>query len=140
MSMYKVVCKCGHVGRGNYVKIAFPVVAESKKQAAAIGRNIPRVKHHHKDAILDVIKISPEEYFVLEEENYNDPYLKCNNIQEQNQIDLTGRLIPEKKKEQYRKEDEGKIILYKKNTVKKPKRFFKEVAMMEKYRMEAALW
>ncbi len=140
MNMYKVVCKCGHVGRGNYVKIAFPVVAESKKEAAVIGRMIPRVKHHHKDAILSVVEITKEEYLMLEDMNKNDPYLKCKNIQEQNHLDLTDRLLTEEVNSKYYFDIEKEYTYYKKNKVKNPRRFFKEVAMKEKYKMEVALW
>lgn len=81
---YAVTTKCGHVGRKYYLPVTFPVVAESGKEAARLGRYIPRVKHGHKDAILDVQKISYEEYLLLVEKRNNDMYLKCKNKQQQN--------------------------------------------------------
>jgi len=91
---YKVVAKCGHVGRKNYVPIQFPVVAESKKEAARIARGFPRVKHNHKDAILNVFEISYDQFLELKKTNDNDPYLKCHSRREQNQTcDLTARLV-----------------------------------------------
>lgn len=90
---YKVICKCGHVGRKHYVPIQFAIIAENGKEAAKIGRNLPRVKHQHKDAVLNVIKISYEDYLELKEININDPYLKCKNKQQQKKIcDLTNRI------------------------------------------------
>lgn len=140
MNMYKVVCKCGHVGRRNYIKVSFPVVAETRKEAAAKGRMIPRVKHHHKDAILEVVQITKEEFRKLEVKNQNDPYLKCHNIQEQNLIDISDRLISEEKYENCEEHNETKIIFYKKHIVRNPKRFFKNIAMMEKSKKETRLW
>ena len=73
---FAVTTKCGHVGRKYYLPVTFPVVAESGKEAARLGRDIPRVKHTHKDAILDVREISYEEYLILENENDNND--NCN--------------------------------------------------------------
>lgn len=81
---FAVQTKCGHVGRNYYIPITFAVVAESKKEAARIGRLIPRVKHNHKDAIIDVREIDHDEYVIIRTENSTNEYLKCNSIQEQN--------------------------------------------------------
>jgi len=51
---YIVTAKCGHVGKSKYILIDFPVIAEDGREAAKIARQIPRVKHHHKDAIRNV--------------------------------------------------------------------------------------
>ena len=59
---YKVLAKCGHVGRNNYIIKCFYVKANDGEEAAKIVRQKPRVKHHHKDAIRDVIAIELEEY------------------------------------------------------------------------------
>lgn len=83
---YRVTCKCGHVGRDHYVRIDFPVNADSAKEAAAIARGIGRVKHHHKDAILACREIDFEEYEILQKMNARDPYLRCKNVQEQRDI------------------------------------------------------
>ena len=94
MNYYKVICKCGHVGRKHYVPIQFAIIAENGKEAARIGRNLPRVKHQHKDAVLNVIKISYEDFLELIEINNNDPYLKCKNKQQQNETcDLSNRML-----------------------------------------------
>ena len=84
---YEVKTKCGHVGKQNYIIIDFPIKAETASEAAKIARNIPRVKHNYKDAILSVCKLTYEEYKDLVNKNSNDPYLKCKNKQEQKNIE-----------------------------------------------------
>lgn len=95
--MYAVTTKCGHVKRRRYMKITFPIIAETKKEASEIGRYSPRVKHDHKDAVLDVRQINKKEYDKLEEINSNDPYLKMKNSSMQKDIqDLVDkRSLPE---------------------------------------------
>lgn len=91
---FMVIAKCGHVGRKNYIPIKFAVVAESGKDAAKKVRQFPRVKHNHKDVILDVRCITLEEFLEIKEINNNDPYLKCHSRQEQNQIvNLAERMV-----------------------------------------------
>ena len=93
-SYYEVIAKCGHVGRKNYIPVKFAVVAESGKEAAKKVRQFPRVKHNHKDAILDVRCITLEEFLEIKESNDNDPYLKCHSRQEQNLIvNLAERMV-----------------------------------------------
>ncbi len=89
---FKVVAKCGHIGRKHYIPVAFAIEADSGKEAAKIARFLPRVKHDHKDAILDCKEFSYEEYVELTEINNNDDYLKCHCKQQQNLIDLSGRI------------------------------------------------
>ncbi len=103
---YAVEAKCGHVGRKNCIVIIFPVVAESKKDAARITRQIPRVKHDHKDAIISVRQITKEEYLAIVDVNLSDVYLQCKSMQEQRLfcIDLEERII----KDTYYEEDEEK--------------------------------
>ena len=91
---YKVVCKCGHVGRKFYIPIAFAVKAENGREAAYKARYIPRVKHQHKDAVLEVNELSYDEYLSLKQYNDNDPYLRCASKQEQSkECDLDNRII-----------------------------------------------
>ena len=86
LKFFRVTCKCGHVGRQFFVRIDFPINADSGKEAASIARQLPRVKHDHKDAILNCVEIDYEEYQILQKINNNDPYLKCKNPQEQAHI------------------------------------------------------
>lgn len=84
---FKVNAKCGHVGRGNFINIDFAVVASSAKEAAAKTRMFGRVKHHYKDAINYVEEINIDEFNELVEQLSNDPYISCDNIQEQRRIE-----------------------------------------------------
>ncbi len=102
---FKVTCKCGHVGIKYYIRIPFAVKATSRKGAAEIARYIPRVKHDHKDAILECIEITYAEYLELKEKNRKDPYLCCKCKQEQEMIkdfskrlEIEPRFLKEKKK------------------------------------------
>ena len=91
---FMVIAKCGHVGKKNYIPVKFAVVAESGKEAAKKVRQFPRVKHDHKDAILDVRCITLEEFLEIKEINDNDPYLKSHSRQEQNLIvNLDERMV-----------------------------------------------
>ena len=91
---YEVIAKCGHVGKKHYVPVKFAVIAKDGKEAAKMVRQFPRVKHDHKDAILNVNKIDYERYLEIVEMNNNDPYLKCHSRQEQNLIvNLAERMV-----------------------------------------------
>ena len=95
MPYYLVKCKCGHVGKKYYMPITFAVEASSKKEASAYARTIRRVKHDHKDAILECIEVSYEDYLNQKEINENDIYLKCHSRHEQNEYlnEIKDRLI-----------------------------------------------
>jgi len=82
LNFYKVTAKCGHVGRNHYCLKPFYVKAPDGRCAARIVRGMSRVKHHHKDAIRAVVKISAAEYVAGRRANRRDPYLSCSNIQE----------------------------------------------------------
>ena len=120
---FKVTCKCGHVGKKYFIRISFPIIAASRKDASSIARYIPRVKHDHKDAILECVVISELDFFLLKEENNNDPYLKCDCVQEQrNIIDFSSRLKLEPKylnKEKRNKRDSVKYRLKKEKYILK---------------------
>ena len=91
---YEVIAKCGHVGKKHYIPVKFAVIAEDGEEAAKMVRDFPRVKHSHKDAILNVNKIDCERFQEIVEMNHNDPYLKCHSRQEQNLIvNLTERMV-----------------------------------------------
>lgn len=80
---YIVEAKCGHVGKDKYILIKFPIKASSKKEAATKARLLPRVKHHHKDAIRDVREVDYDAFASQIEENKYNTYLNVSNIQEQ---------------------------------------------------------
>ena len=83
MKMYEVGTKCGHVGKKYYVEKIFAVKARDAKEAAAVARNFPRVKHDHKDAILYVEEIDAIRYEEILEINSRDAYFTCESVQEQ---------------------------------------------------------
>lgn len=104
MKYYKVKAKCGHVRRGKYILMDFYVKAESGKDAAAIVRQKPRVKHDWKDAIESVGEVSEEEYLNGKAQMRNNLYFSVTNSSEQrrlNAIDyetVLHREVPAKKK------------------------------------------
>ena len=83
MKYYKVTAKFGHVGKSNFYKGNLYIKAESKKEAAEKARYCPRVKHDHKDAILNVEEIDKDSYREGLEKNRAIRYFSCYNVQEQ---------------------------------------------------------
>ena len=92
-----VTAKCGHVRRKRYILIDFAVEASNGKEAASIARHLPRVKHHHKDAIRNVQEVEYEAYCEQLILNSKDTYLKATSKQEQNRCcpDLEERIEEE---------------------------------------------
>lgn len=131
MRMYKVTAKCGHVGRSNYVLKDFPVKAENGRDAAKIARRIPRVKHHHKDAIVRVIEITLEEYYALILANKNDPYFSCENVQDQRRYDEL--IFSETFEDEREIEPCKKIVYYGKEILRNPKKFMRNIYWTERY-------
>lgn len=86
MKHYAVTAQFGHVGRGKYLPKTIPVLAESGEAAAEKVRWMPRAKHHKKYAILNVVRITEEEYLVLREEHRKDPYFKVTSKKEQREL------------------------------------------------------
>jgi hypothetical protein len=84
MKFYEVKAKCGHVGKGHYYEGIFYVKAASGSEAAAVVRYMPRVKHHHKDAILNVFEVGYAQYSAGRAAMLLDPYYSCHSRQEQN--------------------------------------------------------
>ena len=122
----KVLVKCGHVGINNCINIWLPIEATNRKDAAAKARWMPRVKHHHKDAILNVSEISKEEYYELIEINNNDPYLNCHSKQDQNCIDdLYTRIIEDTYNSSKNKKNDKKLFIYKNRLIRNVKKYAK---------------
>ena len=110
---FKVTCKCGHVGVKHYIRISFPVIAATGKGAAEIARYIPRVKHDHKDAILECKEITIEEFQELQEINKHDPYLCCECKQDQEMIeDFSDRLELEPRYLNKEKKNKRESVVY----------------------------
>lgn len=108
-----VTAKCGHVGRNKYIEKNLTIMANSGKEAAIKARNYPRVKHHWKDAIVDVIEVEESEYWRLRIENYSDPYFSVQNIQEQRIYCVSiNKQIVEVDKDEHSKEERAQRINY----------------------------
>lgn len=97
MGFFEVTAKCGHVGRGQFYMGMFYVRAESRSEAAALVRQKPRVKRHHKDAILSVVNIGYNEYITGQEAYKTNPYFNCKSRQEQRiyEEELSGDIYAE---------------------------------------------
>lgn len=80
---FEVEAKCGHVGMNKYVLKNFYIKTDSAKKAAYIIRNVPRVKHDHKDAIRNVREITYEEYVEGSKRMESDDYFRIHNSSEQ---------------------------------------------------------
>lgn len=134
---YSVECKCGHTGsKMYYIPIAFAVEARNAKEAAAISRWIPRVKHHHKDCIISVTEIDYIEYLMLRDKNNDDPYLKCGSIQEQKMIDLEDRKVydphySDRDDHYYEKEYQRHPNFVGKTMIRNPKKYMKNYCYEE---------
>lgn len=83
---YAVTAQFGHVGRGKYLPKTIAIMAETGEEAAEKVRWMPRVKHHRKYAIMNVKKITKDEYLELKQENKNDPYFKARSDKEQKEL------------------------------------------------------
>jgi len=92
---YVVTVKCGHVGRKNYIPIDMPVRASSSREAASMARNRGRVKHHWKDAIVDVKAVDAILFREIINVNRQDPYLNSHSSTDQkiNCLDLGDRIV-----------------------------------------------
>ncbi len=124
MYMFEVCAKCGHVGKNHYVEKVFAVKANSGKEAAEIARALPRVKHHHRDAIRYVEKIEENRYLEIRETNSDDIYFQCRNIQEQRAL-CAIEIFEEAHHEDYpkKKEKTHKPIYHGKQTLRNPKKY-----------------
>ena len=83
MRYFKVVAKCGHVGRHHYIAKDFYIVANDGKEAAYKVRYLPRVKHDRKDAILSVDAITEAEYLEGKALQAKDMYFSVHSSTEQ---------------------------------------------------------
>lgn len=82
MAFYLVTAKCGHVGKGKYYEVEFPISAQTKHEAAQLCLLKAKVKKHLKNAISSVIEISFEEFSDYREKIRNNPYIKSHTKRE----------------------------------------------------------
>ena len=140
MKYFAVTAKCGHVGRDSYIPITFAVKANTAKEAASVTRSMPRVKHHHKDAILSVQEVDYFDYADVRCVNSFDPYLQCRSVQEQRQeFDAIYYRIMEEEKPEFRSKRElpEKPVFNGKERIRNVRRFAREQASV--YGMREAI-
>lgn len=96
---YEVLCKGGHVGRNHYYPMYIYIMAEDGRTAAAQARRQARVKHDHKDAILQVQKITYAEYLIGKKSLSVNGYFRAHSKQEMYALcpDIENELLPEVK-------------------------------------------
>lgn len=108
MNYYKVIAKCGHVGKGRYIVKDIYVMADDGREAALKGRWFPRVKHHWKNAIEAVYKITPEEYRLGKIKTKQDKYFQVKNSTEQRYfVDIDPDEVQEREKLVNKKRDKS---------------------------------
>ena len=108
MNYYKVIAKCGHVGKGRYIVKDIYVMADDGKEAALKGRWFPRVKHHWKNAIEAVYKITEEEYYLGKTKTKQDKYFQVKNSTEQRCfVDIDPDEVQEREMLENKKKDKG---------------------------------
>ena len=114
MEYYKVHAKCGHVGRNRYILKWFYLKANSGEEAARIIRFIPRVKHHHKDAIREVVKIDLDEYVSGKKIMASDIYFNVHNSSDQKLYNCIKQedVYPEVEEKKYKKNRNGQRLKY----------------------------
>jgi len=120
---YKATVKAGHVGKNNYIEVTLFICAETKKSAAEQARWTPRVKHHDKGAIIDVVEITHDEYKKGKVENSMNPYFKVMNIQEQRA--LCGQMDVKQNKSKDNEKNHSKYSCIKEFRNSNPRKFQK---------------
>lgn len=134
--LYEVCVKCGHVGKGKYIDKIVPIIALNAKSAALLARNMPRVKHDHKDAIRYVKEIDQARYEEIVETNSHDMFFQFENVQQSREYLL---LFDQEIKEEYifeeEKEESNKVFFVGKKKIKDPKKYFNREGFnsLEKY-------
>ena len=112
---FKVIAKCGHVGKGNYVPVAFAVKAESRKEASQKVMGYRRVKKQLSDAIISCEEIDKKSYKELMRVNASDPYLQCKCNRQQRDIENFASLICRNEyRQERRKVEPAKSMKYRK--------------------------
>ncbi len=126
MNYYLVKAKCGHVGKGKYYEVDFPIKAISKSDAAQICKRKPKVKKHLKNAISSVSEISYEEFKEYLYKFQNNDYVKAHTKNEiLDYIELAQSLIysPAKRKQSFVSREERLCFLFKKQKQMEKERY-----------------
>lgn len=119
MCYYFVIAKCGHVGKGKYIDVIFPIMAETKKEASQMVLLKPKVKKQLSNAISSVFEVSKEEFDEQMNINKEDIYIHSHCKQEIKEILNSDKIQILPKKKQYKNSFEfnskiDKVIYYNK--------------------------
>ena len=79
---YAIIAQCGHVGRGYFIPICFPICAKDMESAIELAKNTARVKRDAKYCILGAAEISSAEFLLIQHANDHDPYLRTDYFDE----------------------------------------------------------
>lgn len=117
MCYYFVIAKCGHVGKGKYIDVVFPIMAETKKEASQMVLLKPKVKKQLSNAISSVFEVSKEEFDKQININKEDIYIHSHCKQEIKEILNSDKIQILPKKKQYKNSFEfnskiDKVIYY----------------------------
>lgn len=109
---FKVLAKCGHVGKNKYTLKWFYIKAKDGKDSARKVRYTARVKHHQKDAIREVIKIEFKEYVTGLKMMNSDEYFQVHNSSDQRMSNCINQeeVFPEVPKIEYKKKGKGRKL------------------------------
>lgn len=88
MAYFKVTAKFGHCGRNNYYEGIVYIHANNAKEAANLVRWTPRIKHHHKDAILSVEQTDYVLYLQEQVLLKSNRYFSCTSVQDKKKINI----------------------------------------------------
>lgn len=102
MCYYFVIAKCGHVGKGKYIDVIFPIMAETKKEASQIVLLKPKVKKQLSNAISFVFEVSKEKFDEQMNINKEDIYIHSHCKQEIKEILNSDKIQILPKKKQYK--------------------------------------
>ena len=102
MCYYFVIAKCGHVGKGKYIDVIFPIMAKTKKDASQMVLLKPKVKKQLSNAISSVFEVSKEEFDKQININKDDIYIHSHCKQEIKEILNSDKVQILPKKKQYK--------------------------------------
>lgn len=102
MCYYFVIAKCGHVGKGKYIDVIFPIMAETKKEASQMVLLKPKVKKQLSNAISSIFEVSKEEFDEQMNINKEDIYIHSHCKQEIKEILNSDKIQILPKKKQYK--------------------------------------
>lgn len=119
MCYYFVIAKCGHVGKGKYIDVIFPIMAEMKKEASQMVLLKPKVKKQLSNAISFVFEVSKEKFDEQMNINKKDIYIHSHCKKEIKEILNSDKIQSLPKKKQYENSFEfnskiDKVIYYNK--------------------------